>query len=285
MEMMFTPSDRALLDVLAVRSTEDPTVFHGDGNNYGRMGIYGGHFLGQGLAAGFGTVEEAKMAHSLHAYFLRRGDPDEIIEYRVQTLRNGRGSDTRAISAWQHDAEVFHMIASFKLPEGGEGHSPTPPDVRSATELVAEREARGDERLPLPPNQNGWAQVELTTPSFFEYFPDRPPTLPVWMRVPDSETFTERQRQVVLAFLCDGPLMFNSVVPYGAPMETHWATSIDHSAWFHRPVDLSSWMLFDQRSTAVVDGRGMNSGEIYNTDGELVMTVAQESVLREMPAQ
>jgi len=110
-------------------------------------------------------------------------------------------------------------------------------------------------------------------------------TIPLWMRVPGGDALTERQRQIVLAFLCDGPLMFNSILPYGAPMQTHWATSIDHSAWFHRLVDPSQWMLFDQRSTAAADGRGMNSGEIYGAAGELIMTCAQESVLRRLPPE
>lgn len=277
--------DKPLIEIMTPKPTEDPAVFVGLANPYGMMGIYGGHFLGQALAAGFATVDEPKLAHSYHGYFLRRGDPDRPIHYRVQTLRNGRGSDARAIGAWQGDDEVFHMIASFKLPEDGEQHQPTAPALPDADTLVAAREARGEAKFPFPPTQNDWTEMEWAGPSFREFIPGREPNLQLWMRVPNGEQLTARQTQIGLAFLSDGPLMFNSVVPYGLAMETHWATSIDQSSWFHRVPDLSQWLLFDQRSTAAADGRGMNSGEIYTADGQLVMTCAQESVLRRMPSE
>lgn len=273
-------ADLSLIELLTPAATENLEVFTGLANPYGMMGIYGGHFCGQALAAGLATVDEPKMAHSFHAYFLRKGDPETPIEYRVSTLRNGRGSDARAISAWQNGAEAFHMIASFKLAEDGHEHQPTAPDIASADDLIAARIARGEERFPFPPTQNGWADMEWASPSFREFDPDREALLRVWTRIPGGQDLDPRQRQIVMAFLSDGPLMFNSIVPYGVAMETHHATSIDQSVWFHRPVDPSQWLLFDQRSTAAADGRGMNEGEIYTEDGVLVMTCAQESMLR-----
>lgn len=275
----------SLIELMTPEPTEDPSVFVGLGNPYGAMGIYGGHFLGQAAAAGLATVEKPKLIHSFHAYFLRRGDPDVPIEYRVTTLRNGRGSDARTIAAWQNGTEVFHMIASFKLAEEGHEHQPDAPMVPSANDLIAAREARGEESFPFPPTQNRWAEMEWASPSFREFSPQREAALRVWMRAPDGYTLDDRQRQVVLAFLSDGPLMFNSIVPYGVAMETHWATSLDQSVWFHRPVDPSQWMLFDQRSTAAADGRGMNEGEIFTADGTLIMTCAQESMLRRIPGE
>lgn len=277
-------SELSLIELMTPEPTDDPAVFTGIGNPYGVMGIYGGHFLGQALAAGFATVEEPKLAHSFHAYFLKRGDPDVSIDYRVHSLRDGRGSAVRAISAWQDEAEIFHMIASFKLPEDGHEHQPSAPHVDPADTLVAARQARGEEAFPFPPTQNDWAQMEWAGPSFREREVGSEPILRVWMRIPDGQELSDRQRQIALAFLSDGPLMFNSVVPYGVAMETHWATSLDQSVWFHRQADPSEWMLFDQRSTAAADGRGMNGGEIYSLDGRLIMTCAQESMLRRMPA-
>ncbi len=275
----------SLIDMMTPEPADDPELFIGRPNPYGMMGIYGGHFLGQALAAGLATVAEPKLAHSFHAYFLKGGDPEVPIEYRVRTLRNGRGSDVRSISASQNDVEVFFMTASFKLAEDGEEHQPQAPDVPPADELILARKARGDEKFPFPPTQNGWTEMEWASPSFREHAPDREPVLRVWMRTPGQEALTERERQIVLAFLSDGPLMFNSVVPYGVAMETHFATSLDQSVWFHRSADPSRWMLFDQRSTAAADGRGMNEGEIYSVDGQLLMTCAQESMLRRLPPQ
>jgi acyl-CoA thioesterase II len=203
----------------------------------------------------------------------------------VQTLRNGRGTDTRSISAWQDGAEVYHMIASLKLAEDGQTHQPTAPQVPSPETVIREREERGEITLPLPPTQNNWSKMELVGPTFLEFIPNRDMNIQVWVQVPGADLLNERQRQIVLAYVSDGPLMFNSVLPYGAPMQTHWATTIDHRVWFHPPTDPSQWMLFDQRSTAAADGRGLNKDEIYATDGALVMSCAQESVLRATPAQ
>jgi acyl-CoA thioesterase-2 len=221
-------------------------------------------------------------AHSLHAYFLHKGDPEEPIEYRVSAMRDGRSSSGRSVSAVQHGREVFHMMASFKVAEDGDEHQPTPPQVPSATELAAERARRGEPPFPFPPTQNGWCEIEWASPTFYEHRPNDEPRLRVWARVPGGDALDERQRQVVLAFLSDVPIVFNSVVPHGVPFETHFVTSLDHSVWFHRPVDPSQWMLYDQTSTAAADGRGLNQGRLYGDDGALVMTCAQESMLRRM---
>jgi len=90
---------------------------------------------------------------------------------------------------------------------------------------------------------------------------------------------------VALAYLSDGTLLFNSVLPHGAPFQTHRVTSLDHAVWFHRDIDPTQWMLFDQRSTAAAGGRGMNHGEFYTADGALGLTIAQESLLRRMDQQ
>lgn len=273
-----------LITVMTPEPTDDPLRFVGLSNPYGAIGIYGGHFVGQALAAGLATVAEPKLAHSFHSYFLKRGNPDVPIEYHVRVLRNGRASDVRSIAAIQDGVEVFHMIASFKVPEDGPEHQRPAPTVTPADDVVQTREAQGEESFPFPPTQNGWSQMEWASRTFRDFDPDRDPELQIWMRVPGGEQLTEREGQVVLAFLSDGPMVFNSVLPHGVPMETHWTTSLDHSVWFHRPVDPSGWLLFDQRSTAATDGRGMNEGEIYAADGTLVMTCAQESMLRPLPA-
>ena len=277
-------ADRSLIEVLTPTSTDEPGTFTGLPNPYGVMGIYGGHFLGQALSAALATVDESKLAHSLHAYFLHKGDPEVPIEYRVSKLRDGRSSSGRSIHATQDGREVFHMIASFKVAEPGDEHQPLPPEVPPAAELVAARQARGEEPWPFPPSQNGWCEIEWASPTFREYLPDREPRLRVWARVPGGDALDARERQVALAFLSDAPIVFNSVLPHGVPFETHFVTSLDHSVWFHRPVDPSQWLLFDQSSTAATDGRGLNEGRMYDPDGALVMTVAQESMLRRIPS-
>jgi acyl-CoA thioesterase len=219
-------SDITLAALMQVAATDQPTIFEGQTEAYGRLGIYGGHFLGQALAAAFETVDEPKIAHSFHAYFLRPGDPSATLTYHVNNLR-----------------DCFPMV------------------------------------------QGGRVEMELIGKDFFEFDPQREPALKNWMRIPAGPSLSPRDRQIVLAYLSDGTLMFNSVIPHGSPFVTHRLTSLDHCVWFHRDTDPSQWLLFDQRSTAAADGRGINEGEIYDGNGQIVMSCAQESMLRAIPAQ
>ncbi|MFT7128366.1 MAG: acyl-CoA thioesterase-2 [Gammaproteobacteria bacterium] len=269
-----------LPELMTVIPTVDPMVFQGHTEAYGQLGIYGGHFLGQALAAAFETVDEPKLAHSFHAYFLKGGDPAAELHYHVTSLRDSRGGATRAIIARQHGKDVFHMTASFKLSEAGDEHQKTAPQVETAENIIAARKAKGEAIFPFPVVKGGRVEMEFASPSFRDFDPKNEPVLQTWMRVPNSEQLSKRQRQIVLAFLSDGTLMFNSVLPHGKPFETHRLTSLDQCTWFHHDANPESWMLFDQRSTAAADGRGMNEGEIYAADGQIIMTCAQESMLR-----
>lgn len=280
-----TPSlpSPTLAEQLSVRPGEGEDVFEGAVERYGALGVYGGHFVGQALAAGLATVDESKLAHSLHAYFLRAGDPSEgVLRYEVTRVKESRGAEIRTIVCRQDERIAFHMTASFKQPEEGDTHQIAMPDVEAADVWIAAREARGEAAHAFPVVQGGRAEMEWASRSFRDADPDGPRVLRNWMRVPGGGGMTARERQTVLAFLSDGTLMFNSVLPHGQAFETHRLTSLDHSAWFHHVPDPSEWMLFDQRSTAAGDGRGMNHGEIFAADGRLVMSCSQDSMLRRM---
>jgi acyl-CoA thioesterase II len=274
-----------LPQLMTVSAGETKDVFVGQAESYGRLGIYGGHFLGQALAAGFETVDGSKLAQSFHAYFIKAGNPVAPIHYHVTRIREGRKSELRNIEAKQEGEAVFTMHASFKVPEVGESHQPKAPVVDSPESVIQAREDRGESLFPFPITQHGRVQMEFITESFREFTPDRDPFLRLWMRVPGCESIDEHLKQCVLAYLSDGTLMFNSVIPYGTPFQSHRLTSLDQSVWFHRPIDPGQWMLYDQRSTAVADGRGLNRGEIFDNDGQLIASTVQESMLRKIPDQ
>jgi acyl-CoA thioesterase-2 len=274
-----------LSQLMSVAETNEPDVFVGVPESYGRLGIYGGHFIGQALAAALATVKEPKVAQSFHGYFLNPGDPNAEITYRVTRLKEGRVADMRAVSAEQNGRAAFHMIASCKLPEEGDNHQPSMPKVPSPEEMIALTETLGPQFQP-PMMIKDRAALMLISDSFVpnEFVAGREPCLQTWMRSNHGTTLTEREHQCVLAFLSDGTLMFNSVLPYGIPFATHRLTSLDHSVWFHRPCDTGEWLLYDQLSSAAADGRGMNEGRVYDQAGNLVMTAAQDSMLRRVPS-
>lgn len=139
--------------------------------------------------------------------------------------------------------------------------------------------------MPLPILEGGRLDIEMVSEGFREFNPEREGGLQVWMRKTGKHLASQRGQQVALAFLSDSTLMFNSILPHGAPFQTHILTSLDHSVWFHNTMDPTDWVFFDQRSIAAADGRGLNEGEIYSESGKLIMSCAQESMLRRVPAK
>jgi acyl-CoA thioesterase II len=271
------PSESAYIDLPRLMSVQPLET-------YGLLGIYGGHFVGQALAAGFETVGDDKLAQSLHAYFLRKGDPDQAIVYEVQRLKSGRGIEVRNISAIQSGQVVFNMMASYKKPEDADEHQPTMPAVISPEDLRLEL-AKKEKKFNPPMMVAGRAELLLISDSFVpdHFEPGREPKLQNWMRSTHERELSVRESQCVLGYLSDGTLMFNSVLPYGVPFQTHLLTTLDHSVWFHHNADVRDWILFDQSSTAAADGRGMNEGKAYTRSGKLVYSTSQESMLRRMP--
>jgi len=56
--------------------------------------------------------------------------------------------------------------------------------------------------------------------------------------------------------------------------------SLDHAMWFHRPFRADRWLLYAQESPVAAGARGLARGELYTPDGELVVSVMQEGLIR-----
>ena len=257
-------------------------TFIGQSRDYGMLRIYGGHLLGQALAAAFRTVAEDKVAHSLHAYFLKTGTPDQPIGYQVSRLRDGRRYATREIRAVQDDQTLMMMLASFKVEEAGDHHQPAMPAVPGADQVAARRRRAGSGPLELPFAAGLGAELQPVDDWHPGAAAGGEPAITVWMRAVASADADRRARQCMLAYLSDGPLMFNALRPHGRPFVSHRATSLDHALWFHRDVDPGGWLLFEQQGPAAADGRGFNQGRLYDAGGALVASVAQESMMRRL---
>jgi acyl-CoA thioesterase II len=123
-------------------------IFRGLSPEEDRQRIFGGQVAGQALVAAARTVEPDRHVHSLHAYFLRAGDPKVPILYEVDRIRDGRSFTTRRVVAIQHGKAIFNMAASFQLDEVGFEHAFEMPDVAPPEDLLDVRErakAYGDE--------------------------------------------------------------------------------------------------------------------------------------------
>lgn len=275
-----------VLDLLALEQIEED-MFRGLSPKARTQRVFGGQVLGQALAAAIRTVEPSRLCHSLHAYFLRPGDPRVPILYQVDRSRDGRSFSTRRVVAVQHGKQIFNLAASFQLPEPGFDHQFEMPKVPPPEELVDAATALAGRAHEFPEAMREW----ILRPRPFEARAaildgpgDRPPRAPfdnVWFRPAGPVPDDIRQRQILLAYVSDMTLLDTSLLPHGKSfLSAVQMASLDHAMWFHRDAELDDWLLYAQDSPSASGARGFNRGLIFTRDGRLVASVAQEGLIR-----
>lgn len=262
-------------------------LFRGQSVNFFGRNAFGGQVLGQALMAAGRTVED-KLAHSLHAYFLRPGDAEAPIVYDVERVRDGKSFTTRTVKAIQHGEIIFTMMASFAIAEDGYDHQFPMPEVPAPEALKSELELR---RLvaPFVPEKHR-AMLEKERP--IELRPIDPvnpfalqkqaPQRAHWMKAQTALPDDPFLHQCILAFASDFALMGTAMLPHAAHfMQPEMqCASIDHAMWFHRPFRLDDWLLYSMDAPSASAAKGINRGLIHTRDGVLVASTAQEGLMR-----
>jgi acyl-CoA thioesterase-2 len=278
---------KAMADALALLDLEsiEEDIFRGTSPEGRVQRVFGGQVLGQALVAATRTVESSRICHSLHAYFLRPGDPRVPILYEVDRSRDGHSFTARRVVAIQHGKQIFNLAASYQTPEPGYEHQLQMPDVPPPEQLEDETEARRRHADLLPESLRDWltrARPFEARPVILDPAGDRPPRPPydnVWFRAngPVPEVFS----QALLAYASDATLLSTSLLPHGKTIFSNLqVASLDHAMWFHRPFRFDDWLLFAQDSPSASGARGFNRGAIFTRDGTLIASVAQEGLIR-----
>ena len=262
-------------------------VFRGRSPQENRQRVFGGQVAGQALVAAGRTVDRGAV-HSLHAYFLRPGDPSTPILYLVDRIRDGRTFTTRRVVAIQHGQAIFHLSASFQPEEAGPEHgvpmpeAPDPDALPSLAEWLAPRLAGMPEQVRQWFARDRPIDVRPVEPMDPFHPEPRPPRQLVWIRangdLPDSLLL----HQCVVAYASDLTLLDTATLPHAiAWNDTHFVmASLDHAMWFHRPFRADAWLLYAQESPAAHGARGFATGHLFTRDGRLVVSVAQEGLIR-----
>ena len=271
-----------LLDLEAI----EVNIFRGRSPDESRQRVFGGQVAGQALVAATRTIDEpSRFVHSLHAYFLRPGDPTVPILYEVDRIRDGKSFSTRRVVAIQHGKAIFNLQASFHVIEPGPDHQiPMPLDVPAADSLpdFKERMAPYKERMgewydrPRP--------IDIRHIDGDPFSRHEKPALGqrVWMRadgvLPDDPTL----HACIVTYASDMTLLDTTVLPFGLSWESPGMqmASLDHAMWFHRPFRADDWLLYDQAAISSGAGRGLAGGAIFSADGTLAVTVVQEGLAR-----
>ena len=276
-----------LLQVLKLEQLED-NLFRGQSRDIGAPQVFGGQVLGQALYAASATVE-GRIVHSLHAYFLRRGDVNAPIVYMVDRSRDGGSFSSRRVVAIQHGEQIFHMAASFQVTEPGLDHQIAAPNVPPPEGLGDPASFAARYPTPIPERMRRLFESCMPfefrfveTPEFVN-LAKREPFAHIWFRAVDNVgSDDERLHRVLLAYISDYYLLGTSLLPHGMPLlqGNLQTASLDHGMWFHRPVRVDEWLLYSMDSPSASGARGFARGSIFTRDGKLVASTAQEGLVR-----
>lgn len=282
-------STDAVEDLIQVLNLEQIEVdlFRGHSPDVSWQRVFGGQVIGQALVAAYRTVEN-RVCHSLHAYFIRPGDPKIPILYKVDRSRDGKSFTTRRVVAIQHGQQIFNLAASFQVPEQGFEHQAAMPDIPAPEELPSERELRKAVAGKLPEaiakHFSRPRPIEIRPVNPQHYIDPEPmePVQHVWFRARKEVGDDIALNQCILAYASDMTLLDTCVRPHGVSWVSGklQSASLDHAMWFHQPFRVNDWMLYSQDSPSASGARGFNRGSIYTRDGRLVASVAQEGLIR-----
>jgi len=276
-----------LLSTLDLEKLEE-NLFRGSSPQVGWQRVFGGQVIAQALMAAQRTVPEDRFVHSLHAYFIRPGDPSVPIVYQVDRIRDGSSFATRWIVAIQHGRPIFSMSASFQVEEGGLDHQAPMPHVTPPEELMGEKEFKELFLVQAPEVvRKYWSQdrpIEIRPVSLVHYLTKEKldPRQDIWVRAVGTVPADRHYQACILAYLSDMTLLDTSLYPHGTSIFNPklQVASLDHAMWFHRPCAMDDWLLYTQDSPSASGARGMTRGGLYTRSGTLVASVAQEGLIR-----
>jgi len=262
-------------------------LFRGESRDIGSPQVFGGQVLGQALTAASATVD-GRIVHSLHAYFLRRGDFNAPIVYQVDRSLDGHSFSNRRVVAIQHGEPIFNMTASFQVLEEGLEHQSAMPVVPAPEELPDSSRppphllARLPERVRRFLEQPRPFEFRLVQPMDYPGPRDAAPSRQVWFRAVDRLPPDERLHRRLLAYVSDYFLLDTATLPHGSALlgNSVVMASIDHAMWFHRPLRVDDWLLYAVESPSASGARGFARAGVYSRDGRLVASTAQEGLVR-----
>lgn len=275
-----------LITLLKLERIEE-NIFRGDSRDIGSPQVFGGQVLGQALSAAQHTVD-GRVAHSLHAYFLRRGDINAPIIYDVDRARDGGSFSNRRVVAIQHGRPILNLAASFQNFEDGLAHQADMPDVPSPDGLKDLTEVASGVQQNIPMKLRRFMTDKRpfyfrpVDPVSFDSREKLPPQKHVWIRAVDKLPDDCALHQNLLAYVSDFELLATSTLPHGLSFTRGNVimASLDHALWFHRDFRIDEWLLYSMDSPNASGARGFARGQLFTEAGKLVASTTQEGLVR-----
>ncbi|WP_158969042.1 acyl-CoA thioesterase domain-containing protein [Paraglaciecola sp. L3A3] len=281
-------SEIKLVDLLTLEQLK-PGLYKGQSWDLGFRALFGGQVLGQALAAAKLTVENDRVAHSFHSYFLLPGDANQPVEFDVENVRDGKSFSTRRVKAIQNSKVIFYMTGSFQKPEIGLTHQdakmpdvPPPDSLDSDLNYFERIKAELPHRLQKamdyhkPVDTRTVQAIDPMQPKVQE------PKRYIWMKSQEVLGANISLNQEMLAYASDYHFLATCLQPHGVSIRDQnlRIATIDHSMWFHHPFNFDEWLLYSVESPFTGSARGLVKGQFFNTAGKLVASTMQEGLIR-----
>jgi acyl-CoA thioesterase-2 len=249
--------------------------------------VFGGQLVAQALLAASATVVD-KQPHSLHAYFVAAGVPEQQLDLAVDRVRDGRSVSTRRVTVGQGERSLLMAMASFHT-------NPPSPEIRDRRPRAPDPEEvprLQDWARAVPPEWQDRARSWIEQPPPLDIRIGEPPTFlgggssggerSHWMRLPGDVGDDPDLHAALLAYASDYLLLDMGFRSHPEPYshQSFIGVSLDHAIWFHRPVRFDRWHLHTQETVAFAGHRGLVRGAIHDLDGNLVASAMQEVLVR-----
>jgi acyl-CoA thioesterase-2 len=229
----------------------------------------------------------AGLAHSLHAYFLRRGTPQDPVRFEVALLRRSRSFLACEVTAHQSGQAIMQMSISYHDREPGPEHQIPMDEVgppageayeqvllKNMTPAGYDPDAADAAPFELPVEIRGVGGLAFFTPEI------KPPGARCWMRMRGQLPDDPQLHQCLFAYASDYAIMVPALQPHPHGMAELQTASIDHALWFHREFRMDDWLLFELDSPIAYGARAMGRGLLYTREGTLVASCVQEALMR-----
>ncbi|MGY2933179.1 acyl-CoA thioesterase-2 [Bradyrhizobium sp. GM6.1] len=276
-----------LIDLLAILDLEplDVNLFRGNVPNTGSQRVFGGQLIGQAMVAACRTVKD-RLPHSLHAYFLRAGDTEVPIIYRVEVPYDGKRYSSRRVTAFQCCHTIFLAVVSFHAEEEGVfDHQHMMPDVPPPEKLTSEEMGKQPMFVETPQFMRSYYGLKSITVETGDDCGQKfsEGRIHVWIKAAVKLPDDPMLNMCALAYASDYSLLDAVTARYRrTPLgKRMMRASLDHAMWFHRALRADDWLLYAHESPSAQGGRGLARGLIFKRDGTLVASVAQEGLMRQ----
>lgn len=258
-------------------------------------GIFGGAVIAQALSAACRTVPEGYNIHSLHSYFVLKGDEKRPVVYHVERVRDGKSYATRTVQARQRNRAIFTLTCSFQRPESSSmtHQVPMPKDLRAPEKLLSDQEILKREDVSkyniTPLLRDRLLRSIEDGPIESRRIPTGSSNLPdkssrrqaFWIRARGTILGDWHMHAMAIAYASDSWFLGTALIANGkSVMDASMMASLDHSIYFHAPCKADEWLYFEMESPWSGGGRGFVFGRVFTREGELVAECVQEGLIR-----